>query len=492
MMKRYPTENEDDNIEYKRYLLDRKKFWGYSTQMNARLIQGKEICGIEEAHYFIGLDDEGTVACISDEQLEISDEYFGDLCKEVNAKIISKEVQCFDEGTVLKYHIKRIHNPKLEDIKLALLGESGVGKSTIISVLTHDELDDGKGTAKKEIFRHLHEIKSGLTSSITYGIIGIKKDSIVNFKSNRNSWDKVANISEKIIKLIDLPGDEKFEKTTLFGLLAHCPDIVGITFSFDTEINPRIINFISVVKGLGKKIFFLLNKSDLKEKIGAETYVKKINEIHKLDNTIPLITANTTNHDGLDSLKDYILKFKFNKETEVEKEEEPTIFMINEIFNVPEMGTVLHGHVKSGKIKIDSKLMIGPFENSYHEVKVKSIHNEYRQCEILEKGYSGTILIKKKISFRKNSLLFSQKLIPKFKKEFYIKVNSELMDKINPSTDLNLFLENINETVKVIEIDKEANIIKVRFLKDDFRYLISKKKALIKYLDKIWIVNIIS
>jgi elongation factor 1-alpha len=179
-MLRYPIENEDDNIEYKRYLLDREKFWGYSTQMNARLIQGKEICGIEEAYYFIGLDDEGTIACISNNQLEISDKYFKDLCNEVNAKIISKEVQCFDEGNILKYHIKRIHKPRLEDIKLALLGDSGVGKSTIVSVLTYNDLDDGKGTAKKEIFRHLHEIKSGLTSSITYGIIGIKKKKIVN------------------------------------------------------------------------------------------------------------------------------------------------------------------------------------------------------------------------------------------------------------------------------------------------------------------------
>jgi hypothetical protein len=71
-------------------------------------------------------------------------------------------------------------------------------------------------------------------------------------------------------------------------------------------------------------------------------------------------------------------------------------------------------------------------------------------------------------------------------------VNNELINKIDTSTDLNLFLENINETVKVMKINKDTLTIKVKFLKEEFKYIISNEKALIKYLNKIWSVNVIA
>ena len=47
-----------------------------------------------------------------------------------------------------------------------------VGKSTLLGVLTHGETDNGRGRARLDLFRHLHEIQSGRTSSISQEILG--------------------------------------------------------------------------------------------------------------------------------------------------------------------------------------------------------------------------------------------------------------------------------------------------------------------------------
>lgn len=53
-----------------------------------------------------------------------------------------------------------------------MLGNVDAGKSTLLGVLTHDELDNGRGRARLNLFRHLHEIQSGRTSSISHEILG--------------------------------------------------------------------------------------------------------------------------------------------------------------------------------------------------------------------------------------------------------------------------------------------------------------------------------
>ena len=53
-----------------------------------------------------------------------------------------------------------------------MLGNVDVGKSSLLGVLTQGELDNGRGRARLNLFRHLHEIESGRTSSISHEILG--------------------------------------------------------------------------------------------------------------------------------------------------------------------------------------------------------------------------------------------------------------------------------------------------------------------------------
>lgn len=53
-----------------------------------------------------------------------------------------------------------------------MVGNVDAGKSTLLGVLTHGELDNGRGHARQRLFRHKHEIESGRTSSVGNDILG--------------------------------------------------------------------------------------------------------------------------------------------------------------------------------------------------------------------------------------------------------------------------------------------------------------------------------
>ena len=52
------------------------------------------------------------------------------------------------------------------------------GKSTLLGVLTHGELDNGRGMARQKLFRHKHEMETGRTSSVGNDILGFDVEGI--------------------------------------------------------------------------------------------------------------------------------------------------------------------------------------------------------------------------------------------------------------------------------------------------------------------------
>ncbi len=73
---------------------------------------------------------------------------------------------------------------------MAVTGNVDAGKSTLLGVLTHGVLDDGRGIARQKLFRHKHEIETGRTSSV--GNVGFSVKSKLVFLNKvlycRISW----------------------------------------------------------------------------------------------------------------------------------------------------------------------------------------------------------------------------------------------------------------------------------------------------------------
>lgn len=116
----------------------------------------------------------------------------------------------------------RFHN----FFRVAVVGNVDAGKSTLLGVLTHCELDDGRGHARQRLFRHKHEMETGRTSSVGNDILGFDSLGQVVNKPDHGTldWVKICEKSSKVITFIDLAGHERYLKTTVFGMTGHAPD----------------------------------------------------------------------------------------------------------------------------------------------------------------------------------------------------------------------------------------------------------------------------
>ena len=70
------------------------------------------------------------------------------------------------------------------ELRVCVLGSADVGKSTLLGVLTQGQLDNGRGSARLNMFRHLHEVQTGRTSSISHEILGFDSQVRYNICNN--------------------------------------------------------------------------------------------------------------------------------------------------------------------------------------------------------------------------------------------------------------------------------------------------------------------
>ena len=76
--------------------------------------------------------------------------------------------------------------------------EVDAGKSTMLGVLVKGGLDDGRGKARVNLFRHKHEIESGRTSSVGMEIMGFdtKGDIVTSSVPGRKlTWEEIGKRS---------------------------------------------------------------------------------------------------------------------------------------------------------------------------------------------------------------------------------------------------------------------------------------------------------
>ena len=83
------------------------------------------------------------------------------------------------------------------EIRCAVVGNVDAGKSTLLGVLTHGELDNGRGLARQRLFRHKHEAESGRTSSVGNDILGFDSTGNVVNQPEHGNLDWVSVIYSK-------------------------------------------------------------------------------------------------------------------------------------------------------------------------------------------------------------------------------------------------------------------------------------------------------
>ena len=272
------AEVEEGNNEYKFKLtnLSDEQFTHRITQLNWRLNEG-----CDEAVYEIGVEDDGNPLGLSSEDLEESLMNLKRMAESVGCDMTVQQFREGEVGTTAKVLLKRTERLLVApvQVQVAVAGPADTGKSTLIAVLSSaNNLDNGKGLARTQIFRHNHEVKSGRTSSNTqhnlyFGAIGNVLNSDIEGNgtgsgkgcSNRlrsRSDMELADETCRTISFIDLAGSSKYLKTTLHGIVGHSPDYFILVISARKGMEQMTSEFLGLCFALQLNLLVVITKID--------------------------------------------------------------------------------------------------------------------------------------------------------------------------------------------------------------------------------------
>lgn len=162
---------------------------------------------------------------------------------------------------------KKAEENDFQEVRVAVVGNVDAGKSTLLGVLTHGELDNGRGLARQKLFRHKHEMESGRTSSVGNDILGFDSlGQIVNKPDSHGGhldWIKICEASSKVITFIDLAGHEKYLKTTIFGMTGHAPDFTMLMVGANAGVVGMTKEHLGLALALNVPVFVVITKIDM-------------------------------------------------------------------------------------------------------------------------------------------------------------------------------------------------------------------------------------
>ncbi|XP_071543740.1 GTP-binding protein 2 isoform X1 [Panulirus ornatus] len=480
-----PSEPQEGNIEYKLKLVNpnHERFKRLVSQMQWRLREG-----LGEAIYEIGVEDSGILLGLTQEELEASMTTLHRMAKQLGASLTvirEKTISGHDGETrkAAEVLVRKVPDDQYSiELRIAVLGNSDVGKSTLLGVLTRGELDNGRGCARLNVFRHRHEVCSGKTSSISLQLMGFDSQGNVIDQTCTRSRDyddeDICSQSIKIINFIDLAGDQKYLKTTVFGLSGYSPHYAVLVVSAFSGVAPMTEEHLSLARALDVPIVIVVTKTDiaspqqiqrtindLKQSLTQPGY-KRVPLIiqneddaitagsNQLDsNIVPIFCASSVTGDGLALLKKFLFVLPpriSNKERE-KLEQEPAEFQIDEVFHVDRC-IVVGGLLTKGVIMQGATLLLGPMDNcSFVPVTIGSIHRNKVPCRVVCAGQSASLSLRgPDLSLRKGMKLMSVEARPRAC--FYFQARTQVLhhsSSICRGFQATLHIGNIRQTAVV-------------------------------------------
>ena len=306
----------------------------------------------------------------------------------------------------------------MSEIRIGVIGSVDSGKSTITGVLTNNILDDGRGKARSTILKHPHEKETGRTSSISQHFM--KLESLDT--SDKSGSDEVYKENNKIINFVDLAGHEKYLKTTINGIKRCLIDYSCVVVGANMGVLHMTREHIALTIALNIPTFVILTKIDLAPNNVKENTINNIHKIfkkyskkretivindqtnfetvkkeytnQKYHNIVPIFPVSSVSGSGLDILKDYInilggyadYKNKLNDDVS---------FIIDCKYMIKGIGLVISGVMSSGTVRKGDTFYLGPINNTYIKVLIRSIHNNFKEhVDVLYAGQGGCFNIK--------------------------------------------------------------------------------------------------
>ncbi|CAI4223529.1 unnamed protein product [Auanema sp. JU1783] len=382
-----------------------------------------------------------------------------------------------------------VRDPMNEDdfieVRVAVVGNVDAGKSTLLGVLTHSSLDDGRGLARTKLFRHKHEFESGRTSSVGNDILGFDvQGNVVNKPDPHNhnlDWVQISRDSSKLITFIDLAGHEKYLKTTIFGMTGHMPDYTMLMVGANMGIIGTTKEHLSLALSLSVPVFIVVTKIDMCPPQILEETMKNIGRLVKSAGArkIPVMVRNTndvihaavnfpskrvcpifqvSNVEGtnLGLLRQFLNIVPLRRTL---NENDPAHFQIDDVYWVEGVGTVVSGTVLAGTVRVNDTLLLGP--NSIGEfvpLPVKSIHRKRMPVTSVRCGQTASFALRKitKREVRKGMVMVDPKLEPMASMSFEAEVLIlHHPTTIKPNYQAMLHIGSIRQTATLVSLGKQ-------------------------------------
>lgn len=456
--------------------------------------------GQGETIYEVGTG-EGDAPGLSQEDMQASIATLKSIADSLGLEMAQLRERKEGEGLVTEFLLRRsLEFDDFMEVRVAVVGNVDAGKSTLLGVLTHGDLDNGRGMARQRLFRHKHEMESGRTSSVGNDILGFDASgNVVNKPDHGNlDWIKICEKSSKVITFIDLAGHEKYLKTTVFGMTGHAPDFAMLMIGANAGVIGMTKEHLGLALALNVPVFVVVTKIDMCPPNVLQETLKMLQRILKSPGCrkIPVIVQNTddvvcsaTNFtsermcpifqvsnvsgENLDLLKMFLnlLSTRLKSETTA-----PAEFQIDDTFSVPGVGTVVSGTLLQGTIRLNDTLLLGPDAlGHFQQITVKSIHRKRMPVREVKGGQTASFSLKKvkRSSIRKGMVMVSPKLEPKACWEF----EGEILVLHHPTTisvryQAMVHVGSVRQTATIMNMTKEhlrtgdKSIVRFRFIKN--------------------------
>uniref|UniRef100_A0AAG5D9W8 GTP-binding protein 1 n=1 Tax=Anopheles atroparvus TaxID=41427 RepID=A0AAG5D9W8_ANOAO len=457
-----------------------------------------------ETVYEIGIGEDGSENGLESEEYAASLATLQSLAAMLDAECVELRTRKSEQGTTGQYLIRRkVEEDDFTEVRVAVVGNVDAGKSTLLGVLTHGELDNGRGFARQRLFRHKHEIESGRTSSVGNDILGF--DSLGNVVNKPDhgtlDWVKICEKSAKVITFIDLAGHERYLKTTVFGMTGHAPDFGMLMIGANSGIVGMTKEHLGLALALSVPVFVVVTKIDMCPPNILQENLKLLYKILKSqgcrkapvmvktsDDVVlsatnfvsqrlcPIFQVSNVTGQNLDLLKMFLNLLNVRT---TGNDTLPTEFQIDDTYAVPGVGTVVSGITLQGVVRLNETLLLGPDPlGDFQSITIKSIHRKRMVVKEVRSGQTASFALKKikRSQIRKGMVMVSPALNPQACWEF----DCEILVLHHPTTISSKYgrwsamvhCGSIRQTAQILQMSKEClrtgdkAVVRFRFIKN--------------------------
>ena len=355
----------------------------------------------------------------------------------------------------------------------------------MLGVLVKGNLDDGRGKARVNLFRHKHEVESGRTSSVGMEIMGFDvRGEIVgsNVPGRKLSWEEIGHRSAKVISFTDLAGHERYLRTTVFGLLSSSPNYCLLMVAANNGLIGMSKEHLGIALALNVPVMVVITKIDICPPQILEQTITQVTRIlkspgarkipvfiHNRDETVvtatqfisqricPVFQVSNVTGQSLDLVRMFLNMLPHHGHYDANA---PFEFHINDTFSVPFAGTVVSGVVKSGVIHAGDTILIGPDSlGQFTATSIRSIERKRIPVPVCSAGQSASFALKR---IRRKEVRKGMVVLPKIDghpPKVYREFVAEVLILSHATTikvkyQAMLHVGSISQTCAIIDIDR--------------------------------------